>query len=287
MAYQVYVSTTFHKVGQTKIEEVLALLKQTSQYGIELGSTHVYDPEFTQKVKNSGHQNYIVHNYCPPAPKDLILNIASPDEGIRNGSIQHIEKCLGFAADVGATLYTFHPGFLSDALSTGNNGKNYDFEFSDERTQYKQAIDLMKGSMEKIIKLSEKYEIPLAIETEGSVRRPDILLMQTPDEYMKFFETFGDAIGINLNLAHTSLAGKVHNFEFSDLYDVIKGHLKAVEISHCDLEDDEHKPLEAGSYVFDLVKYLPEDIPLILEFRSSSIEQIQESIDLLENGLGR
>lgn len=285
MQPQIFVSTTFHEVGQTRIEDVLNLLQQTDQDGIELGSTHIYDEHFLDKVISSGHKNFIVHNYCPPAPQDLILNIASPDKKIRESSLQHIEKCLQFAKEVGASLYTFHPGFLSDALSTGHNEKNYDFEFSEERTNYEIAMNFMHQSMEKIIPMADSYGIPIAIETEGSVRKADVLLMQTPQEYSDFFERYQTKIGINLNLAHTSLAAKVHGFSFDEFYQVVKDHLLAIEISHCDLEDDQHKVLEPGSYVFELVDYLKINVPLILEFRNSTISQVQDSISMLRSAL--
>jgi hypothetical protein len=41
-------------------------------------------------------------------------------------------------------------------------------------------------------------------------------------------------------------------------------------------------PLVNGSYIFEWLKYFP-DVPLILEFRNASINEIKNSIDLLKD----
>ena len=286
----VYVSTTFHGVHSTPIQTVLELLKTLEIDGVELGSTHVYQEDFLQVVLNSGIKNFLVHNYCPPAKNDLVINIASDDDVIRKASVDHIKKCLTFSKEVNSKLYTFHPGFLSDPLGVSSqtqksNSLNYDFSFGKATSSYGKAIDRMNRSLEEIVDDALLKGVNIAIETEGSYRKSDILLMQKPEEYMALLKRFGSDIGFNVNLAHTSLAGKVFGFSFKDFLGVIKKQVKAVEVSHCDLIDDQHLPLQEKSYVFPLLKTLPCEVPFILEFRNATIDDLRKSIRLIRDAM--
>lgn len=280
---KIYASTTFHGLEATSIKDVLDIMKGLEIDGIELGSTHLFDPDFKKHVLASEFNNFLVHNYCPPSSKNLVLNIASVDKNIREESINHIKKCIKFSSDINAKLYTFHPGFLNTPIQSKISDKNYDFEFDKNTASKEEATAHMYESLAKIQDEAKNLNVNIAIETEGSFRKHQVLLMQTPSEYETFFKKTQGNIGINLNLAHSSLAAKVFNFQMPSFIKLLEPHLKAVEISHCDMIDDQHKPLCEGSYIFDLLPILPQNIPFILEFRNAKIQDLKDSVNLIKN----
>ena len=48
----------------------------------------------------------------------------------------------------------------------------------------------MINSLKKIARSAKKHKIKVAIETEGSYEKKDLLLMQKPSEYIEFFKHF-------------------------------------------------------------------------------------------------
>jgi|GEM_PF-1085005 len=277
-----FVSTTFLGRVPSKIEETLGLIQDLDINGIELGSTHQYDKDFLKKLQKTNFKRKLVHNYCPPAKRDLILNIASPEESIRKASVEHVKNCLQFAGKISAELYTLHPGFLADALGTQVTSENYDFQFQSSFNDYETVFQCMTRSLEEILSYASKISVSVALETEGSIKKSEYLLLQRPEEFIRIKEIFGKDLYFNFNLAHSALAGKCFSFDPMDILEILGNQIKAVEISHCNLENDQHLPLQSDSFVFSYLNRLPK-VPWILEFRDSSLQELMESIQLIRS----
>src|SRR5262249_16627480 len=141
---------------------------------------------------------------------------------------------------------------------------------------------LMREALRELLSYARVAGVRLAIETEGSVTRPGMLLMEKPGEYRRLFNEVGDQLLINFNLAHSSLAALVHGFNLVDFISEFSPFFAAAEISHNNAQQDKHLPLVPGSYVFEWTALLP-DVPLILEFREASIEDINASVEMLRS----
>ncbi|MFH1982555.1 MAG: TIM barrel protein [Pseudomonadota bacterium] len=276
-----YVSTTFLEGDGTSIATALARLSEVAADGVELGSTHRPDPRFLEIVQESSWERILVHNYCPPADIPMVVNIASLDPRIAGESIVHIKRCIDFAVRVGARLYTLHPGFMVEPDRPGSTTANYDFVFSSARYDHQAAWDRMAASLEEILHHAAARGVPVALESAGSMRHPDKLLLQRPEEFAELRRRFGGEIGINLNLSHTVLASRAGRFSATDLIAEIAPLIRAVEVSHCDLVDDQHRALVPDSFVFDYLPCLPDTVPLILELRNVDTVDLKYSLGLL------
>ena len=143
----------------------------------------------------------------------------------------------------------------------------------------------MVNSLKKIIKYAKKKGVKICIETEGSINAKNHLLMHKPVEFKRFMELFNsDDIGVNLNLAHLKLASRAFKFSKSNFINLIKKYIVAIEVSHNDNLNDDHKPLNQGGWY---IKYLKmknfESTPIILEFRNAKSKEIINSLKLLKN----
>jgi len=278
---QIYLSTTFHGNTATDIEEVLDLLDGIKIDGIELGSTHVYRSGLLDVIEKNWKKSIVTHNFFPPSENlNFVMNIASVNDDIRNQSIAHAKYCIEFASDIGASVYTLHPGFMATPDISKISGKTYDFYFREERVDKNIAFDNMSESLSLLIEEAKINRIKLAIETEGSVTEPGVLLMETMTEYNNLFALFPEDIYLNLNLAHTRLASIEHKYNIDDLIKCYYDKIVLVEISHNNGQIDQHLPLTDNSYIFDYLPLLP-DVPHILEFRNASVDQINSSINLM------
>ena len=71
----------------------------------------------------------------------------------------------------------------------------------------------MLSSLKKIVNFAKDQGVEVAIETEGSFRKKNLLLMQRPNEFKELFKYFKpNDLGVNLNIGHLNLASKAFNF---------------------------------------------------------------------------
>ncbi len=280
-----YVSTTFLEDGST-IEEALNLCQKHDITNLELGSNHCYSPEF-ESIVSSFDLNYLVHNYFPIPKESFVLNLASTDESILEKSIKHVQTAIDFCSEVGALLYTFHPGFLTDPKGPNQSSQNYDFQWDDSiknTINYSQAYESMLKGIDTCVDYARQKKVRIAIETEGSYKKKDHLLMQHPEEYTRLFKHFSPAdLGINMNLGHLNLASKAFNFTETEFTDLISDYIVAMELSHNDGMEDQHLPLIEEAWYWPIIldpRF--SSAYKIIEFRNTSIEGILDNINLYQ-----
>ena len=274
-----YVSTTFIKDGK-KIKMALDILKSAGVENVEIGSNHAYESNYNY-IKNYKF-NFLIHNYFPVPKKDFVINIASLSKKIRERSINQIKRSIEFYKKINAKIYTFHPGFIGDPLRANRNKKNYDFIWKKKniKDQYLLVYNQMILSLKKIVNFAKKKDVKIAIETEGSFKKRNFLLLQRPEEYKNLFKFFSPKdIGINLNIGHLNLSSNAFSFSKSKFVDLLKPYIVAIELSHNNGIEDQHLPLKKNQWYWKIIND-PDfsEMYKILEFRNTSIEKIKQVI---------
>lgn len=280
-----FVSTTFLKDG-TSIESALELCKKNDIYNIELGSNHSFSKNYEEILKNFDFK-YIMHNYFPIPKDSFVLNLASLDDEIFKRSIKHVKNALDLCVKINCKLYTVHPGFLTDPKGPNKTDGNYDFQWNDlkkSKINYEKGYDRMLKGLEVVVNYANKLNVKIAIETEGSVKKHNHLLMQKPEEFQKLFKFFDPSdLGINLNIGHLNLAKKLFKFQAQDFISLIENYIVAMELSHNTGEEDDHLPLIKEGWYWDAIldkRFV--NVFKILEFRNSKIIEVIENINLFK-----
>jgi len=271
----VFVSTTFAPLD-SRLTEVVDALLAAGVRRIELGSTHCYEGGLGEALEKRPAE-YLVHNYCPAPREPFVVNIASLDAAVRARSLAHIVESLEFCARIGARLYTFHPGFLSDPEGPSQSTSNHDFRFrSVEGRDYERAWAHFVEGCRSIAVEARARGVRVAVETQGAVARREELLLQRPGEMRRLFAEVADAgVEINLNLAHLALAANAFGFERAELVDVAARRLAAVEVSHNEGVHDEHRPLVDGAWYWSVIRAAElRAVPIILETRDTPLATI-------------
>lgn len=286
----IFVSTTFAPDG-TRVAEVVAQLLANGVPNIELGSNHCYEPD--QKEQLLGlPARFLVHNYFPVPAQGLVVNIASAAPDIRAASLRHVLNSLNFCAEMGAELYTFHPGFVTDPSGVSLAKSNYDFRFeqgSPKGSQHQQAGETMLRGIETIVERARRRGVRVAMESEGSVRKKGHLLMQTPAEFERLLRRFApDELGVNLNIGHLNLASAAFGFAKEELVAVVASHMVAIEMSHNYGQDDDHLPLQKDGWYWPLLADRRfAGMPKILEVRETALDQLLRNVHLCASCLDR
>ena len=278
------VSTTFIKDSK-KIKVALDILRSEGIQNVELGSNHTYEPNYNYIKKYKF--NFLIHNYFPVPRRDFVINIASLNKKIRERSINQVKKSIKFYKAINAKIYTFHPGFIEDPYRANKNKKNYDFLWGkkSKKNQYFLAYNQMIFSLKKIVSFAKKKGVQIAIETEGSFKKKNFLLLQRPEEYKNLFKFFSPKdLGINLNIGHLNLASNAFNFSKKRFVKIIKPYIVALELSHNNGIEDQHLPLKKGKWYWEIINdpYFINTYK-ILEFRNTNISKIKKVIKLFNN----
>ena len=282
---EIYVSTTSFGLSNTSLKDVLEEMRGLDIDGIEIGSTHKWEYGLIDIAKSITKKK-LTHNYFPPSESEFVLNITSSDEQIRRNSINHIKYCIDFSVEIGSDLYTFHPGFRASSAfpsKSYSNKQAYDFNFSKNVSTYEKSFEKLINSLTEIVGYAKKKSIKIAIETEGSLSNPNVLMLERPEEYRDVFSIFKDDLYLNFNIAHSNFASKYHLYNLQDFIEEFYSKILAVEISENDGFKDKHLPITSrDSYIFKWLKFLPK-VPHILEFRNAKKNELQQSITLLRD----
>lgn len=279
----VYASTTFAPDGSPATQVARELVDHGVRR-IELGSNHAAEDGLESAFRTLGGE-YLVHNYFPPPRDSFVVNVASDDEPLRRRSLTHATDGLEFAARVGAPLYTFHPGFLGDPVAASRRPGRYDFQFGcDPPTAYDAAFARFLDAARVLVARAETLGVHVAVETEGSVRKGDRLLLQRPEEFDALFAAVpSTALGVNLNLGHLNLAANAYAFDRHTFIDRVAARVLAFELSDNDGTEDEHRPPVPGAWYWDIVtdgRFAA--VPVIVECRDTPVETIVASVAVLE-----
>jgi len=259
----------------TPLQKGLEILVKLGYNNIELGSTHPFESN-TKEILGLFNCNYLVHNYFPTPKKELIVNICSDNDDIRRMSIQHIKERIIFSSEINAGLFTFHPGYISHPISTNTSNDNWDFRYDRNKNKplpYEEAFLLLLDAVNQFVEIAEKYAQPIAIETTGSIRQKDNLLMQKPIEFKRLFDEINSKLlGINLNIGHLNLASKVFEFSRFKFIDFLKEKIFAFEISHNNRENDDHSLFQKGEWYWDVIENKKfSSTPMIFEGRETNL----------------
>ena len=275
----VYASTTCLADG-TPVTEVVATLAASGIDHIELGSTHPPQAGLEAALANID-ATFITHNFFPPSADGLVLNLAAGDPGTRTATVQFMRGAIDFAANIGAAVYTIHPGFAADALATGTRGtRNFDFEFAQAHNP--RAFDHFLQGYEQLLDHAAGSGVAVALETQGSVTSDVPILLTRLEEFAGLIDRFGTDCAINLNLAHSAFAAERFDYALTDLLTLIDGHVAAVEVSHNDGTGDQHLALEDDAGYLDILRsHRFADAAIIFEGRDVGLPATLASIDRL------
>lgn len=282
----VYASTTFAQVG-SRATDVAARMVARGITRIELGSIHAHEADLVGTL-SALPAEFLVHNYFPPPAEPFVVNLASLDERIRDRSLGHALDSLDFCAALGAPIYTVHPGFLSDPAGVGAlPSRNYDFRFEASPARqgaHGEPFERFLDAVRTLGARAGELGVHVAVETQGSMSNPHQLLLQTPDEFEALLaETTDLPVGLNLNLAHMSLAASAFGFDLAGVLVRLAPRVLAMEVSHHDGSVDEHRPLVEGAWYWTILEDpLWLQVPVILECRDTPIEAVTAGVRKLE-----
>ncbi len=185
------------------------------------------------------------------------INIAVPSASLRRAVLKRLEKSIFYASKLDCRLWLFHPG-----QKTGLGHFSPGLEWQ-----------LNLDSVRSLLKIGRKEGVEIAVE---NVPETVPFLMQSVQDFSRFYSELNEDIGLVLDVAHAYLKEEIKGFftRFSE-------KIVHIHVSDNDGANDLHLGIGRGTIdwkrVARAVKEANYDKIIMLE----STEQLEESLQTL------
>jgi len=282
----IYIST-----GNFQSEELGVILEIALEQGfhnIELSTGIRITPDLPHLLDNLPlGMNFIIHNYFPPEPKDLVINLASANEDIRRNSIKFCKEAIDCCVKIKSCYYAVHSGFCIDPQphQLGQNQSTL------PRITKKQAKELFYDSLEQLLSYSKEKGITLCIENlvvelRNLIDGSNLLyLMTSPEDYKDFMsQSKLDEVRFLIDVGHLKVSSHSEKFDTEEFLDLLARRTSIVHISENNGIRDLHLPFDKNAW---FLKILPsfKNTLFVLEAWRLSLREIRTCCSLIEEAI--
>ena len=234
------------------VEEFLSILVSQNLQYVELKCDwRACDPELLDQsaIREWGE---LLHSYAlhPSLHACYIdLNRASLSDLVRTASIKRVTKCVQFAAEIGASYVTIHPG---------------KFSRDHHRSLFPRAYDRAIESINELARASEKQNVMLALENAPNGTDQGVLI--DPETMKACLDSIDSRmVGILLDLGHAH----THGLDPLAFLRLLSPHICALHIHNNDGRNDSHNPLYEGKMnypsLLNGIAAIPDHYPIQIE----------------------
>ena len=211
------------------VEEFLSILISQSLQYVELKCDwRACDPEFLE-LSAIREWEELLHSYAlhPSLHACYIdLNLASLSDLVRTASVKRVTKCVQFAAEIGASYVTIHPG---------------KFSRDHHKSLFPRAYDRAVESINELARAGEEQNVMLALENAPNGTDRGVLI--DPETMKACLDSMDSRmVGILLDLGHAH----THGLDPLAFLCLLSPHICALHIHNNDGRNDSHNPLYEG-----------------------------------------
>lgn len=254
---------------------------------IELGAGVSVDEASLAQVAK-GDCRLLVHNYFPPPRESFVLNLASKNEDIRERSICLASAATSLAVSLKAPFYSVHAGFITDPTSFG--ATSYIFPPPDSPGEAHFAFSRFITALNIVLDSAQRSSIDVLIENNiCSQEMCGKLLLQTAEEFLQLFSAVPSRhLGMLLDTGHLNVSAKTLGFDRLGFVKNVAPYVRAIHVHDNDGINDTHQPIQAGSWVLDLLQRDEfAGLPIVIEARFKTMDDLCRHVDWLRKELGR
>ncbi|NJD05351.1 MAG: TIM barrel protein [Methylococcaceae bacterium] len=224
-----------------------------------------------------------VHNYFPPPPAPMVLNLGSLDDEVARATLDHMREAIRWAAAFGRPSYSFHAGFLLDPAVT-ELGRRIA-----ARPLFDRAESLARFSERVGLLAREAVPLGVSLLIENNVVSPanfaefgcDPLLMTGPDEAIQVMENTPDEVGLLVDVAHLKVSARTLGFDPAVMLGRCENWIRAYHLSDNDGTCDSNDPISAESWFW---RHLKRNLDYYsIEVYRRSAEELADQVRLAES----
>lgn len=283
---RLYVSSTSFR--QRRLESVLAACHRAGVTGLELSALDDWQPELLEAQSSI---RYLVHNYCPPPTEPFVLNLASPDPGMLERSLEHCRRSLDLCAALNSPIYAAHAGFavdLNPALLGDPEGQAGIVRRG--VPEYEETYFRLVESARTLTSYAKARGIRFLIENHalsslGGDAGRRLLPMVTRVEFQRLLaDVADDEFGVLLDVGHLNVSARALGFDRVDFIEALAPSIGGFHLSDNDGLLDEHRAFGGDAWFLPFLRACP-DVPVTIELERADLDAIVKVRDVVASVL--
>ena len=214
---------------------------------IEISSGHKYEPGFARELfkRNKKGVDILLHNYAPPEPSNLLINLSEPDLKKRSKIISFIKESIDITKKLGKNYFSFHCGFCSPNFEVGN--QSWKKHLISRQSARKNFMD----SLKIIVRYAEYKRVKIGIENHPVEQgNEQLLIMTSANELAAVFATLKSSfLHLHLDAGHLNVTAKTYGFDKVKFIKRFQDKVYAIHIHQNAGRKDEHLPFDETLWI--------------------------------------
>ena len=232
-----YVSTC--SVGYGLLPEVLRELSRRQYSAIEISSGHRPHPGSWQAIAAYAKKHdasVLLHNFAPPEPGDLMINLSNPDQAVRADVVAFLKSRIDLTRELGSDYYSFHGGFRVPyrlGIQTYQPG---------ERMSAQRALDIFVQALDEVVAHAEARGVHVGVENHVvEWGNEDNVILYSAKEFQLLFDTItSEYLHLHLDVGHLSISSNTCGFDRHAFIHQFRGKVMAAHVHDNDGTKDTH-----------------------------------------------
>lgn len=277
---RVYVSTI--NFGTEPLSGMLKSIAPHGLVNIEVSSGHRVEEDYRAPVLDhaSSHQaSILLHNFAPPEPGHLLVNLSEPDCQRREAVVRFLKSRIDLTKDLGSDYYSFHGGY------------RVPYRFGQQNYEHQQvlpaelALEIFVDSVKEVVAYAESQGIHIGVENH--VVQPgneeNLILYRQADFETLFAEIPSEFLHLHLDVGHLKVTCQTFDLEPELFIDRFKSKVMTVHLHDNDGAQDSHQPFDPGVWFLEYLHTMPQLRYACLETETQGdLSQIRFMTSLLD-----
>lgn len=225
------------------------------------------------------------HNYFPPPKMPFVFNLASPNQTIASMSIKHAFTAIDTAKNLGASLYSFHSGFLFDPEINELGEILFSRNLFDHEDSILRFIDRVNQIDEYANSQGVKLLIEnnvLSIENLKKFQSNPLLMSNNVDSFQIMNNT-SENVTLLMDVAHLIVSSNSLRYSAIDFLNESDSWISAYHLSDNNGLADTNNPITKDSWFWP---YLKKNVDYFsLEIKGISTPELLDQIKLTKKKL--
>jgi sugar phosphate isomerase/epimerase len=278
---KVYVSTI--NFGFGPLPEIMQQISDPAYSTVEISSGHPAadgSVEATIKYRDDHGASILLHNFAPPEPGDLLINLAEADSTKRQEVIDFIKSRIDLTKTLGSDYYSFHGGYR---VSYRFGVRDYS---ESERMTHDKAMGIFMTALEEVVEYANAQQVHIGVENHvvaPASNAQNLITYGQADFEEIFNQISSDYLHLHLDVGHIKVTSQSLGYEPTEFISAFNEKIMTAHLHDNSGENDEHEPFLAKAWFLDQLNGLPNLKYACLETKTSGdSKRISQMLDLLK-----
>ena len=248
MAVEVFVSTL--NFGTGPMSEVMGRLGRLAYESVEISSGHRSEDESLSPVLSYARArkaSVILHNYAPPEPGNLLINLSDPDSDTRDQVVRFLKSRIEFTRELGSDYYSFHAGYR---VPYRFGIRDYD---ASQVLGRELALEIFGEALKPVLAHAELHGVHIGVENHVVERgNQGNLILYDQGDFEVLFQGFdSEFLHLHLDIGHLKVTCESLHLDPRAFLTQFRDKIMTVHLHDNDGKVDQHQPFGKDAWFLE------------------------------------